>query len=276
MCSLLFFRSFVAQLMMIREILKMMVQQTLTQLRSMKLDGMALGLEEQLTLPGSATLPFEDRVGLLVERELAYRGSRRLKRLLHKARLKHVQASLEDLDTRASRGLDAKLLASLAHGEWIERGQTVLICGATGVGKTWLTCALAQKACRLGKSSYYTRLSRLLEELRVARGEGTHKRRLAAIAKLDVLALDDWGLHALDAYGREDLLEIIDDRAEQRGTIIAAQLPTEHWHAWIGDATIGDAVMDRILNRAHRVTLKGESLRRHRPGDKPAPTSSAS
>ena len=177
----------------------MMVQQTLTQRRSMKLDGMALGLEEQLTLPGSETLPFEDRVGLLVERELAHRGSRRLKRLLHKARLKHVQASLEDLDTRASRGLDAKLLPSLAHGEWIERGQTVLICGVTGVGKTWLTCALAQRACRLGKSAYYTRLPRLLEELRVARGEGTHKRRLAAIAKLDVLALDDWGLHALDA-----------------------------------------------------------------------------
>ena len=254
----------------------MMVQQTLTQLRAMKLDGMALGLEEQLTLPSTGNLSFEDRVGLLVECELAHRTSRRLKRLLHKARLKHTQASLEDLDTRSSRGIDAKLLASLAHGEWIERGQTVLICGATGVGKTWLTCALAQKACRIGKTTYYTRLSRLLEELRVARGEGTHKRRLNALAKIDLLALDDWGLHALDPYGREDLLEIIDDRAEQRGTIIAAQLPTEHWHAWIGDTTIGDAVLDRILNRAHRLTLKGESLRRERPSDKSTASRSAS
>ena len=254
----------------------MMVQQTLTQLRAMKLEGMASGLEEQLTLPTTASLSFEDRLGLLVEHEIAHRTSGRLRRLLARARLKYSQASLEDLDTRASRALDAKLLASLAHGEWIERGQTVLICGPTGVGKTWLACALAQKACRLGKSAHYTRLSRLLEELRVARGEGTHKRRLAALAKLDLLVLDDWGLQALDGHGREDLLEIVDDRAEQRATIIAAQLPAEHWHGWIGEATIADAILDRILHRAHRLTLKGETLRRPPPGDKPAPTRSAS
>jgi DNA replication protein DnaC len=262
--------------MKLTEKLTMMVQQTLTQLRTLKLEGMAAGLEEQLTLPSNASLSFEDRLGFLVEREVAHRSSGRLKRLLHKARLKYSQASLEDVDTRASRGLEAHLLASLAHGEWIDRGQTVLVCGPTGVGKTWLACALAQKACRLGKSAYYVRLSRLLEELRVARGDGTHKRRLVALAKLDVLVLDDWGLHALDAYGREDLLEIIDDRAEQRATVIAAQLPAEHWHGWIGDATIADAILDRILHRAHRLMLKGETLRRPPPGDKPAPARSAS
>jgi DNA replication protein DnaC len=253
----------------------MMVQQTLTQLRSLKLDGMAQGLEELLTLPSSASLSFEDRMGLLVQREMAHRDTRRLKRLLHNAHLKHAQACLEDLDTRPSRGLDARLLASLAHLQWVDKGQSVLICGPTGVGKTWLSCALAQKACRMGKSAYYARLARLLEELRVARGEGTHKRRLAAIAKVDVLALDDWGLQALDAYGREDLLEIIDDRAEQRGTIIAAQLPTEHWHAWIGDATIADAVLDRLLSRAHRLNLEGESLRRHRSGGEKSPANTS-
>ena len=269
-------RSMFSHLMKLTEKLTMMVQQTLTQLRTLKLEGMAAGLEEQLTLPSNASLSFEDRLGFLVEREVAHRSSGRLKRLLHKARLKYSQASLEDVDTRASRGLEAHLLASLAHGEWIDRGQTVLVCGPTGVGKTWLACALAQKACRLGKSAYYVRRSRLLEELRVARGDGTHKRRLVALAKLDVLVLDDWGLHALDAYGREDLLEIIDDRAEQRATVIAAQLPAEHWHGWIGDATIADAILDRILHRAHRLMLKGETLRRPPPGDKPAPARSAS
>jgi DNA replication protein DnaC len=252
------------------------VQQTLTHLRALKLDGMAHALEEQLTLPTSASLSFEDRLALLVEREAAHRDGNRLARLLAKARLKYGQACLEDLDTRSSRSLDNRLIATLAHGQWVERAQTILIVGPTGVGKTWLACALAQKACRLGKSALYARVPRLLEELRIARGDGTHKRRLIALAKLDVLVLDDWALQPLEAYGREDLLEIIDDRAERRSTIITAQLPIEHWHGWIGEATIADAILDRLLHHAYRLTLQGESLRRSSKDSKSAPTKSSS
>lgn len=240
----------------------MIVQQTLTQLRDLKLDGMANAFEEQIALPSTTSLAFEDRMALLVERESAHRNRCRLTRLLAKARLKYGQAALEDLDTRGSRGLDTRLIASLAHGEWLERGHTVLISGPTGVGKTWLACALAQRACRLGKSALYTRVPRLLEELRIARGDGTHKRRLLALAKLDVLVLDDWALTPLEPYGRDDLLELVDDRAERRATVITAQLPIEHWHGWIGEPTIADAILDRLLHHAHRLTLQGESLRR--------------
>ena len=170
----------------------MIVQQTLDQLRALRLDGMAATFEEQLALPSAQTLPFEDRFALLVEREAAHRSGKRLTTLLRKAKLKYATANLEDLDKRSSRGLDHRLITSLAHGEWLERTQAVLITGPAGVGKTWLACALAQRACRLGKTTLYARVPRLLEELRIARGDGTHKRRLIALAKLDLLVLDDW------------------------------------------------------------------------------------
>ncbi len=173
----------------------MIVQQTLDQLRALKLHGMADTFEEQLALPSAQTLPFEDRFALLVEREIAYRSGKRLTALLRKARLKYATANLEDLDKRSSRGLDHRLLTSLAHGEWLERAQSILITGPTGAGKTWLACALAQRACRLGRTALYARVPRLLEELRIARGDGTHKRRLIALAKLNVLVLDLCAAH---------------------------------------------------------------------------------
>lgn len=254
----------------------MIVEQTLGELRALKLSGMALAMEEQLTLPSAQRLSFEDRIALMVEREVAYRSGERLKRLLSQAKLKYPQACLENLDTRTARGVDARLITTLAHGEWITRAQPVVITGPTGVGKSYLACALAQRACRLGKSAFYTKLVRLLQELHIARGDGSHKRRLAALAKFDVLILDDLGMHAIDGAGREDLMEIIDDRAERRATVIAAQLPVEHWHGWIGEPTIADAILDRLLHHAHRLTLKGESLRRTAKESKAAPADRAS
>lgn len=243
----------------------MITQQTLDHLHTLKLQGMAAALQEQLALPPAQALAFEDRLALLVEREVAHRASNRLTALLRKARLKYATASLEAVDTRPSRGLDRRLITSLAHGEWLQRGQDVLITGATGVGKTWLACALGQRACRLGRTTLYARVPRLLEELRVARGDGTHKHRLAALAKLELLILDDWGLHALDPVAREDLLELIDDRSDRQSTVIVAQLPVEHWHAWIAEPAVADAILDRLVHHAHRITLKGESLRRKTP-----------
>jgi DNA replication protein DnaC len=154
---------------------------------------------------------------------------------------------------------------SLALGDWIKCGHSVLIQGPTGAGKTWLACALAQYACRRGHCAYYQRMPRLGEELRMRHGSGTFGKWLIQLAKTDVLLLDDWGMAALDVQARADLLEIIDDRAGSKATIITSQLPIEHWHAWIGDATIADAILDRLMQQNHRITLTGESLRQHKP-----------
>ena len=241
-----------------------MTQHTLTQLRSLKLSGMGDALQEQLSQPSMSSLSFEERLSLLVEREVASRDHRRRARLLSLARLKYPQACIEDVDTRRGRGVDRAQITSLALGDWIKTGHTVIINGATGSGKTWLACALGQYACRRGHTVSYLRTPRLAEELRVLHGAGGFGKWLVLLAKTDVLILDDWAVAALDASTRADLLEIIDDRAATRGTIITSQLPVEHWHSWIGDATIADAMLDRLLQRTHRITLKGESLRRSR------------
>lgn len=246
----------------------MMTQQTLTQLRSLKLGGMGDALQEQLTQPSMSSLSFEERLAMLVDREVASRDDRRRTRLLSLARLKYPQATIEDVDTRRGRGVDRGQITSLALGDWIKTGHTVIINGATGSGKTWLACALGQYACRRGHSVNYLRTPRLAEELRVLHGAGSFGKWLLQLAKTDVLILDDWALAPLDAATRADLLEVIDDRAGSRGTIITSQLPVEHWHSWIGDVTIADAMLDRLLQRTHRITLKGESLRRTK--EKPA------
>ena len=245
----------------------MMMNTTLNQLRELRLMGMLTALDEQLTQAGMSAVSFEERMALIVERELHWRHDKRRARLLKEAKLKYPQAAIEDIDTRAGRGLDRKAVMSLALGDWIDSGHSVLITGPTGAGKSWLACALAQHACRRGRSAFYQRVPRLSEELRIRHGNGTFGKWLIQLAKTDVLLLDDWGMAGLDNQARADLLEIIDDRAASKATIITSQLPIEHWHAWVGDATIADAILNRLMQRNHRFTLTGESLRQ-----KPKPT----
>lgn len=243
----------------------MMMHTTLAQLRSLKLDGLAAGLEEQLAQPGMGALSFEERLALLVERELHCRNDRKLLRLLKNARLKYGQAAIEDIDSRAGRGIDRRGVMSLALGDRVSAGNSVLVTGPTGAGKSWLACALAQYACRRGYSAIYQRVPRLQEELRIRHGGGAFGKWLLHLAKTDVLVLDDWGTGTIDGMTRSDLLEIIADRAGNKATIITSQLPVEHWHAWIGDATIADAILDRVMQRNHRFTLTGDSLRMQKP-----------
>jgi len=242
----------------------MMMHTTIAQLRSLKLDGLATGLEEQLSQAGMAALSFEERLALLVDREVHSRNDRKLLRLLKNARLKYGQAVIEDLDARTGRGIDRREVMSLALGDWVNAGHSILITGPTGAGKSWLACALAQYACRRGYSAIYQRVPRLQEELRIRHGSGAFGKWLLQMAKTDVLVLDDWGMGAIDSATRSDLLEIIDDRSGHRATIITSQLPVEHWHAWIGDATIADAILDRLMQHNHRLTLIGDSLRTER------------
>ena len=239
----------------------MMMNTTIEQLRTLKLHGMAAGLQDQLTQAGMTGISFEERLALLVDREVHLRNDKRQQRLLKAAHLKYPQAAIEDIDTRAGRGLERRAVMSLALGDWIDSGHSVLITGPTGAGKSWLGCALAQYACRRGHCAYYQRVPRMAEELRMRHGNGTFGKWLLQLARTDVLLLDDWGMTALDSQTRADLLEVIDDRAANKATIITSQLPIEHWHAWVGDATIADAMLDRLMQKHHRFTLTGESLR---------------
>ena len=241
-----------------------MMHTTIAQLRSLKLDGLATGLEEQLAQPAMAAMSFEERLTLLVDREVHCRSDRKLLRLLKSAHLKYGQASIEDIDGRPGRGIERREVMSLALGDWVSAGHSVLITGPTGAGKSWLACALAQYACRRGYSALYQRVPRLQEEMRIRHGSGVFGKWLIQLAKTDVLILDDWGMGSIDSMTRSDLLEIIDDRAAKKATIITSQLSIEHWHAWIGDATIADAILDRVMQRHHRFTLTGDSLRQTR------------
>jgi len=239
----------------------MMLHDTLARLRELRLAGMAAAVEEQLTNSACSALGFEERLALIVDREAHHRNDKRVAGLLKRARLKYAQACIEDVDTRAGRGLDRSTFTSLALSRWVEQGATVSIIGPTGSGKSWLACALAQHACRRGHSALYLRVPRLAEELRILHGNGGFTTWLAALARTDVLVLDDWALAPLEPATRADLLEIIDDRCGSRATVLTTQLPVEHWHGWLGDPTIADAILDRLLAREHRFTLKGESLR---------------
>lgn len=241
--------------------LSMLNQTTIAQLRALKLQGFADALQQQHEQADCLSLSFDERLALLVEREVYARNDRKRERLLQRAALKYPTASIEEASFEGVRGIDRAALVALALSTWVERGETLTFAGATGLGKTWLACALAQYACRQGRSALYLRVPRLAEELRILHGSGGFRRWLQQLAKTDVLVLDDWGTGAIDAGTRADLLEIIDDRASQRATIITHQLPIEHWHAWLGDATVADAMLDRLMQCCRRFHLEGESRR---------------
>jgi DNA replication protein DnaC len=239
----------------------MLQHPTFDLLYELRLPGMRTALQEQQGMPDLEDLTFEDRLALLLDREKTDRTNRRFQRLLGQARL-HLDATVEDLNFRKSRGLDRSLLLRLAGCDWIRQGQSVLLVGATGSGKSYLACALGHQACRHGLSVRYFRLSRLLDELRVARGDGSRSRLLQRLAQAHLLILDDWGMAPLDDTARHDLLDVLDDRYGRRGTLLTSQVPIDHWHDIVGDPTFGDAILDRLLHNAHRIVLKGGSMRR--------------
>lgn len=239
----------------------MLSEHTLNQLRGLRLDGMIRAIEEQATSTAAAVLGFDERLSLIVQREITWRDDRRLQRLLKAARLKVSEACVEDIDWRASRGLDRAVVTALAGGDWLRHGQSLLITGATGCGKTWLACALAHQAARSGFSVLYTRAARLFDELQVAHGDGSYARRLAQLAKLDLLLIDDFAISPIDAGQRNDLLELLDDRVGSRSTLITSQLPVKAWHTYLDDPTLADAILDRVVHSSHKIELKGRSLR---------------
>lgn len=233
----------------------MMMNTTLAQLRELRLEDLATGLQEQLSQAGMSDMSFEERLALLVDREVHWRNDKRQARLLKQARLKYPQAAIEDIDSRAGRGIQRSEVMSLALGEWVQGGYAVLITGPTGAGKSWLACALAQHACRRGFSALHQRIPRLAEELRIRHANATFGKWLEQIRKTDVLLLDDWGMTALDS--------------QSRATIITSQLPIEHWHEWIGNPTMADAMLDRLMQHHHRFTITGESLRKKQAASPP-------
>ena len=239
----------------------MLKHPTLDKLQTLKFTGMVAALNDQMSMPDIDELSFEERLGLLVDREITERENRSLTNRLRRARLRH-NAVLEDIDYQSQRGLDKGLIQSLAACRWVKEHLNVLITGPTGVGKTWLACALAHKACREGYSAQYIRLSRLLREMVIAKGDGRYPKLLASIAKVDVLILDDWGLMKLNAENRRDLLEVLEDRHGARSTVATSQLPIDEWHAVIGDPTLADAILDRLVHNAYKINLRGESMRK--------------
>ncbi|MEJ7665273.1 MAG: IS21-like element helper ATPase IstB [Hymenobacter sp.] len=238
----------------------MLINHTLDQLRVLKLTGMTDAYQQQLEQPALHELSFDERFTLLVERETMHRENRRLTRLLQLAHLKQ-SACVEDIDYKHKRGLDRSQMAALVTCDWIRAHHNLHITAPTGTGKSWLACALGNQACRQGLSVRYERASRLLDSLRIARGDGSYGKRLIQLAKTDLLILDDFGLKPLAQQERHDLLEVIEDRHGTRSTLITSQLPVGSWHEYLNDPTVADALLDRLLSHAHRLELKGESMR---------------
>lgn len=240
----------------------MLNEPTVEKLRGMRLGTLADRWLEQQGDADVQALAFDERLALLVDAEWLNRENKKLARNLKQAKLRLGQAAIEDIDYSGRRQLEKAVIRQLATCQWVDAHQNVIVTGATGVGKTFVACALAQQACRKGYAALYRRVPRLFDELALAHADGTYPRFLAKLAKVDVLILDDWGLVPLGDSERRDLLEIIEDRYGNRSTILTSQLPIERWHDHVGEATIADAICDRLLHNAHKIDLKGESRRK--------------
>lgn len=241
-----------------------MFQQAINELKDLRLLGMAEALEDLRGNPASIALGVDDYILKMTGREKHRRDDQRLKRLLRTADLKIPTAVPEDIDYRANRGLDRLVMANLLTCEWIEKDQNLILTGLTGVGKTWLSCSLAQQACRKGLLVRTYRLSRLLEKIETGRGDGTLPKLRDQLGRADLLLLDDLGLNPLTAKARHDLLEVIDDRCGRGSVLITSQLPVDRWYDWVGEPTVADALLDRLVHSAHRIELGGESMRAQR------------
>jgi DNA replication protein DnaC len=243
---------------------------TITKLETLGLGAMAAGLADQLATPGPwQELCFEDRLGLLVDREADARDSRRLATRLKAAKLRYP-AAVEDIDFRAPRGLQRGELLALAQGGWVTRQHNVIITGATGCGKTFIACALANAALRAGHTAIYLRAPRLLDDLAIGRADGRYPRLLSQLARTSLLVVDDFLLTPAPVEACRDLLEVIEDRAQRRSTLVVSQLPVDKWHPAMADPTLAEALLDRVLNAAYRIALKGPSMRKREPGPLPA------
>lgn len=240
------------------------MEQTLAKMNALKLHGMAEALAEQNQSTLYTELAFNERLGLLIDREMTVRDNRKITNLLRGAKLRHSTACAEEIDFRTPRGLSKEVIVSLMQNDWIKGKQNVIITGPTGSGKTFIACALANSACRGGYSAHYIRLPRLLQEMQIARGDGSYGKQLSKLARYSLLVIDDWGLAKMGDKERRDLLEVLEDRHGISSTIVSSQIPVDKWHDTIGDPTIADAVLDRLVHNAHMITMnmKAESMRK--------------
>lgn len=239
----------------------MSIQSTLDKMSQLKLIGMANELERQMSNPTSNEIPFEERIRILVDHELTFRGNKRIQIFLKKAKLQ-MNASIDNIDYRTQRGIDKAYLLSLTSLDWVQQHQNLIITGPTGTGKTWLACAMGHQACLLGMSTYFTRMAMLKEEFLAAHATGTFKKLLNYLAKFELLILDDWGMQSLNPRLQEDMFELIDARVGTKSTIFNSQIPIDAWHNTLDNKNIADAILDRLIHSSHALKLEGESLRR--------------